>query len=112
MTKTECQYCDEKFAFQSELELHVIVHDEEPSFYCKSCTRSLGDLREHEESHTGNIHYCTIKGCDFSAPLKRYVRTHIKTTHAKKDALPYPCTKCEKRFKFYDQRKRHVANDH
>ena len=68
----ECQYCDEKFAFQSELEIHLTVHDEEPSFYCKSCTRSfmrVGDLKEHEESHTGNVHYCTVKGCDFSAPL-------------------------------------------
>ena len=111
----ECQYCDEKFAFRSELEIHQAVHDEEPSFYCKSCTRSfmrIGDLKEHEESHTGNIHYCTVKGCDFSAPLKCYVRTHIKTTHASKDALPYPCTKCNRRFKFYEQRKRHIANDH
>ena len=111
----KCQYCDEKFAFQSELEIHQTVHDEEPSFYCKSCTRSfmrLGDLREHEESHTGDVHYCTVKGCNFSAPLKRYVRTHIKTTHASKNALPYPCTKCNERFKFYEQRKRHIANYH
>ena len=111
----ECQYCDEKFAFRSELEIHQTVHDEEPTFYCKLCTRSfmrLGDLREHEESHTGVIHYCTVQGCDFSAPLKRYVKTHIKTTHASKDALPYPCTKCNRRFKFYEQRKRHLSSDH
>ena len=111
----ECQYCDETFAFQSELDLHLIVHEDEPTFFCKSCTKSfmrIGDLREHEESHSGNIHYCTIKGCDFSAPLKRYVKTHIKTTHAKKDALPYPCPKCAQRFKFYEQRKRHLASDH
>ena len=81
----ECQYCDEKFAFRSELELHLAVHEEEPSFYCKSCTRSfmrIRDLREHEESHTGNVHYCKVKGCDFSATLKCYVKTHMKTTHA------------------------------
>ena len=111
----ECQYCDEKFAFQSELELHLVVHENEPSFFCKSCTRSfmrVGDLREHEESHTGNIHYCTVKGCDFSATLKRYVRTHLKTTHAEKNTLPYPCSKCDRKFKFYEQRKRHIADDH
>ena len=111
----ECQYCDEKFTFPSELEMHLIVHEDEPSFFCKSCTRSfmrLGDLREHEESHTSDNHHCTVKGCDFSAPLKRYVRTHIKTTHASKDALPYSCSKCNEKFKFYEQRKRHMTNDH
>ena len=111
----ECQYCDETFAFQSELKLHLIVHEDEPTFFCKSCSRSfmrVGDLREHEESHTGKMHHCTIKGCNFSAPLKRYVRTHIKTTHSNKNALPYPCPKCTQKFKFYEQRKRHLANDH
>ena len=111
----ECQYCDKTFAFQSELELHLIKHEDEPTFFCKSCTRSfmrVGDLREHEESHTGKKHHCTIKGCNFSAPLKRYVRTHIKTTHANKNALPYPCPKCTQKFKFYEQRKRHLANEH
>ena len=111
----ECQYCDETFAFQSELELHLIKHEDEPTFFCKSCTRSfmrVGDLREHEESHTGKKHHCTIKGCNFSAPLKRYVKTHIKTTHANKNALPYPCPKCTQKFKFYEQRKRHLANEH
>ena len=115
--KLSCQYCKEKFAFKSELEMHMSKHQGEPSFYCKQCTKAfmrIGDLREHEETHTKKTHYCPKAGCTYSAKLKRYVRVYVQTMHADKEDLPYPCKKkgCKCSFKFYEQRKRHYNNDH
>ena len=72
----------------------------------------LPDLKEHEESHQGDVHECPIKGCEYTANRKRYIRIHVKTTHADEDNLPYPCKHCNQSFKFYEQRKRHYQNDH
>ena len=68
--KFKCQYCDQRFAFKSELEFHVTVHEGEPSFYCKhkDCNKGfvrLSDLKGHEETHTGEMHYCPY--CSLSA---------------------------------------------
>ena len=65
-----------------------------------------------KESHTGETHECPMPGCAYTAKLKRYIRIHLKTTHASDDDLPYPCKYCKQSFKFYEQRKRHYSNDH
>ena len=112
-----CQYCDEKFAFRSEVETHMAKHQDESTHYCRKCTKSfkrIGELREHEYTHTNKLRHCPIKDCPFSAKLKRYIRIHLKTTHADDENLPYPCKYkgCDRSFKFYEQRKRHYNNDH
>ena len=112
-----CQYCDEKFAFRSEVETHMAKHQGEPTHYCRKCTKSfkrIGELREHEQTHTTKLLYCPRRNCTFSAKLKRYIRIHLQTTHADEENLPYPCKYkgCDRSFKFYEQRKRHYNNDH
>ena len=112
-----CQYCNEKFAFKSEVDLHMANHLEETEHYCRQCTKSfkrIGELREHEQVHSNKTLYCPRKGCNFSGKLRRYIRTHLKTTHAEDGDLPYPCKykNCDRAFKFYEQRKRHYSNDH
>ena len=74
----------------------------------------IGDLREHEETHSKMTLYCPKDGCTFSAKLKRYIRVHVQTTHADEEDLPYPCKRegCERSFKFYEQQKHHYKNDH
>ena len=115
--KFSCQYCDEKFAFKSEVEIHMANHQGDATHFCRKCTKSfqrIGELREHEQTHTNKLLYCPKKGCSFSGKLKRYIRTHLQTTHADEENLPYQCKykKCDRSFKFYEQRKRHYNNDH
>ena len=85
-------------------------HRGEPSFYCTQCTKSfmrLGDLKEHEETHSKHIYNCPEKGCTFMAKLKYYIHIHVCTTHTDENDLPYPCEKegCDCSFKYYEQRK-------
>ena len=111
----KCKYCDQSFAFKSELEGHTIVHQGEPGFFCENCDKSFmryPDLAAHERTHTGDSHKCTIEGCGYSAKDIRYLKIHMKTTHSDKEHYLYSCEICHEKFKFYEQRKRHYNTYH
>ena len=56
-------------------------------------------------SPQGNFH------CDkFNTNMEKYLKEHIKSVHSQQ--LPYKCTKCEKRFMYRQQCKRHLDSDH
>ena len=111
----KCKYCDQSFAFKSELDGHTIVHQGEPGFFCDKCDKSFmryPDLAAHERTHTGDVHKCTVEGCGYNAKDIRYLKIHVKTTHSEKEHYLYPCELCKETFKFYEQRKRHYNNYH
>ena len=111
----KCRYCEQSFAFKSELHGHMIVHQGESGFFCEDCDKSFKRYQElvaHEKTHTGEIHRCTETDCDYKAKDIRYLKIHMKTTHAREENYLYQCEICEERFKFFEQRKRHYNNDH
>ena len=113
--KHQCAHCDQSFAFKSELNGHLITHQGEPGFFCENCDKSFmryQDLVAHEQTHTGVVHKCTIKGCNYSAKDNRYLKIHMKTTHASVDKYQYQCELCGQWFKFFEQRKRHYNTYH
>ena len=68
--KYKCNYCDQSFAFKSELDGHTIIHQGEPGFFCENCDKSFmryPDLAAHERTHMGDVHECTVEGCGYSA---------------------------------------------
>ena len=104
----KCKTCDQSFHFKSELDSHSMKHSKE-SLYCKKCDKSFvrnSDLNAHIDTH-GKKWKCTFPGCSKECADKRYLNTHMKVHSAE---LKYPCRKCKKRFRFYEQRKRHEAN--
>ena len=106
-----CELCDQTFHFRSEVTQHMDVHVGEPRYQCKDCTKKFirkSDLMAHAEGHN-KTWTCKFAGCNKTVTDKRYLNSHYKT-HS--DELKYPCTKCDKRFKFNEQRKRHLSNDH
>ena len=113
--KHQCAYCNESFAFKSELDGHLIKHQGEPGFFCENCEKSFKryqDLVAHEETHTGEVHKCMITGCNYSAKDNWYLKTHMKTTHASEENYQYQCELCGEEFKFFEQRKRHYNMYH
>ena len=106
-----CELCDQTFHFRSEVTQHMDVHVGEPRYQCKDCTKKFirkSDLTVHAEGHT-KTWTCKFAGCNKTVTDKRYLNLQYKT-HS--DELKYLCSKCDKRFKFNEQRKRHLSNDH
>ena len=92
--------------YESEQEQLFIFRDKTP--VKPSCVRAV----THEQTHTGTVHKCTVKGCSYSAKDIRYLKIHMKTTHSEVEDYLYPCELCGEKFKFYEQRKRHYNNHH
>ena len=99
-----CELCDQTFHFRSEITQHMDVHVGEPRYQCKDCTRKFirkSDLTAHAEGHI-KTWTCKFARCNETVTDKRYPNSHYKT-HS--DELKYPCSKCDRRFKFNEQRK-------
>ena len=104
----KCKFCKEGFPFKSELDGHLIKHQAEPGYFCEDCDRSFmryPDLTAHAESHSEEVHTCTEKGCNYKANDRRYLKIHLKMTHAKENDYLYECEICSEWFKFFEQRK-------
>ena len=87
------------------------VHVGEPKYQCNDCDCKFirkSDLMAHAEGHT-KTWTCKFAGCNKTVTYKRYLNSHYKT-HS--DEIKYPCLKCDRRFKFNEQRKRHLSTDH
>ena len=102
----QCEQCDKQFPFESQLTSHMISHDEEGQFACDQCPKKLknkSDLKKHLSAHTDETFEC--KYCDVYVAsdihnLKGHLKTHDKL-------LRYVCRYCAKRFKHFNQRRRH-----
>ena len=104
----KCKDCDQSFHFKSELNSHSMKHSTE-WLHCKQCDKSFvrnSDLNAHIATH-GEKWKCTFPGCNKECANKRYLNTHMKVHSAE---LKYPCRKCKKCFRFYEQRKWHEAD--
>ena len=105
----QCDKCPESFHFKSKLESHSNKYSEW-KFYCKKCNKGFiqnSDLNAHLDTHDQKWK-CSYKGCNKECADKRYLNTHMKVHSSE---LKYPCCKCKKRFRFYEQHKWH-ENDH
>ena len=106
-----CELCDQTFNFQSTVTQHMDVHVGEPKYQCKDCSRKFirkSDLMAHAEGHT-KTWTCKFARCNKTVTDKRYLNSHYKT-HS--NEVKYLCSKCDRRFKFNEQRKRHLSTDH
>ena len=110
----KCEDCDQKFSFKSELEIHKIKHSKKPTYKCTviGCDREYfrkSELTAHMVNHVGPPIKCPEKGCSYEHTDKWYIKQHMKS-HS--NELRYGCRHCDKRFKYYKQRKRHKGDDH
>ena len=106
-----CELCDQTFRFQSELTQYMDVHVGEAKFNCNECDCKFirkSDLKAHAEGHT-TTWTCKYDGCNKTVTDKRYLNLHYKT-HT--NELKYQCLKCDRKFKFNQQRKWHLLNYH
>ena len=105
--QSECTACNHTFALKSQLVQHSYSHTTTRQFKCpeKNCDRSFThehDLKKHEKSHSGEVHYCTR--CDYSNEDERLLNQHMnKHLRIKK----YFCKMCKQGFIYSNQLKRH-----
>ena len=105
-----CIICGKRFAFQSRLDQHKLVHQTESALECKEpdCSKkfkSIGDYNQHLKIHQDGGWYpcdfCTYKNKD-----KRNTMSHMRT-HTKEDEGRYECDKCFKKMRYLTQFIRH-----
>lgn len=81
----ECDRCELKFRYNSQLKKHAEVHQEHRlRFQCDHCVRTFmyaRDFRRHQLSHTDieKEHRCHL--CDFAAHLQTDLRRHLRDKH-------------------------------
>ena len=107
-----CGYCERKFPFKSQKDLHETIHTNTERHKCtvKDCTSSFGcesDLKLHMVVHKTPPIKCDF--CEYTNKDIRNVRQHSRV-HS--DVKPYKCERCPKRFKFVMQHKRHMVTSH
>ena len=100
-----CKHCGWSFSFDCQLNDHLKMHLPKKLHPCSfaNCDRSLThmyDLWKHECTHTKTVLLC--KDCDYKTKDVQNLRQH-KCIHT--GIKPYSCTKCEKCFTFYVQKK-------
>ena len=109
-----CRICSKICGFKSDLDLHMLKHVEDKRWYCKAdgCDKDFkrkSDLTAHETVHTGEFFICEYLGCKYKNRDPRLVKRHqrVHTQDAR-----VQCKKCNRKFVFYQQMKRHMKQDH
>ena len=108
----QCEKCDFRCHFESELLSHNIVHHKTPTHKCMvtNCGRWFKrkwELTNHIHTHEETMLKCDT--CHFTTKLNKHLKEH-KKPH--KEDLPYECKICHKRFQYGSGRKRHTDKDH
>ena len=107
----ECDICNLRFTYPSQLKTHAVKHTMVKSFECsvclkKFCSKSVLDI--HMRIHTGEAPYkCDICSRSFSIKcnLKMHLRTHT-------NERPFECDICSKTFISKSYIKRHILLNH
>ena len=108
----QCEKCDFRCHFGSELLSHNIVHRKTPTHKCMvaNCGRWFKrkwELTNHVRTHDETmLKYDT---CNFTTKLNKHLKEHKKRHE---EDLPYKCKICHKRFQYRSGRKRHTDKDH
>ena len=107
----QCEKCDFRCHFESELSSHNIVHCKTPTHKCMVANCGHWFKRKLELTN----HVCTqdetmlkCDTCNFMTKLKKHLKEHKKRHE---EDLPYECKICHKRFQYRSGRKRHTDND-
>ena len=101
--------CGAKFAFESQLKTHSIVHRKTPEHHCvyPKCGKSYknkGDLKRHADEHNQSEHQCP--DCSYSNKDIRNLESHRRQHN---DIKPYQCVRCNEQFKYNSQYRRHIG---
>ena len=106
----ECKVCDHGFQFLSQLREHMRVHQSQGDWVCfkPKCGKHFkweSELNAHLLVHNKVQLQCDQ--CPYHNPDPRNLRAH-KQRHD--DSRPFKCAQCGKRFKWVQQRKRHLKS--
>ena len=109
-----CDICGKTCPFQSDLLRHMEKHKENSQWKCNhaDCAKEFkrkAELVTHMVTHTGKIFMCEYPRCEFTNKDPRNVKRHYRV-HTREKKVK--CKKCEERFVFYMQMKRHMERDH
>ncbi|XP_055854026.1 zinc finger protein with KRAB and SCAN domains 8-like [Episyrphus balteatus] len=102
-----CPHCERSFPLQQLLDIHLVNHNRERSFFCEFCDKSFFskyDLQKHNLTHTGEKPYkCVVcnKGFTRSTLLHRHEKTHT-------DIPKFICVFCEKSFISQEEMEKHT----
>ncbi|XP_071207943.1 zinc finger protein 70-like isoform X2 [Salvelinus alpinus] len=96
-TRFSCHVCSKRFTVNTELIMHMAIHEGDKSFkcsYCGKCFSNRSNMNKHIRSHTGEkLYQCPHCGKGFSSSSN--LKVHIKSHTGEKS---YPCRFCGKRF--------------
>ena len=105
----QCDQCSKAYPFESQLIQHKISHEEEGQYQCTKCPKTIrnkSDFKKHMKAHEDITLDC--KFCDtYTATDIRNLKSHLKTHDG---LMRYVCKFCGKRFKHYNQRRRHIVD--
>ena len=106
----ECKTCEKGFSFASQHRAHNRKHSKDTGFVCmkSGCGKRFkrdNELNAHVKTHRKTAIKCGEKGCSYSNKDIRNVRAHRKC-HS--NQLPYSCPLCGKKFRWQQQKKRHL----
>ena len=95
----DCDVCEKKFSFNSQLENHKRKEHIKKDFQCDICGKKLSDnsrLKRHKNTQHGE-RAVTILECNFCRKTYKNssdLRSHIRLEHGE----PFKCELCEKPF--------------
>jgi len=79
-------------------------------YQCEICSKLFKkqyNLQQHTRIHTSDYLYCHYSNCGKKFNDKSTLNKHVKSIHLKE--TPYPCDKCDKKFKTRDNLKQHYV---
>lgn len=88
-----CEFCDKKFHYKHNLEVHRLLHSEERKYSCNHCAstfKTRNYLSKHLKSHFNGAKSFFCTQCDFRTTQKRYLAEHIKRKHSKTSCTNSP----------------------
>uniref|UniRef100_A0A182QL75 C2H2-type domain-containing protein n=1 Tax=Anopheles farauti TaxID=69004 RepID=A0A182QL75_9DIPT len=108
-----CHYCVEKVHFKrfAEADVHYRVEHKQPPFLkCPKCDKKchnpgmfISHMETHDDPEKSRCHICgKLTDCNIS--LKKHMRVHQGKLEQN---LPYPCSRCKRKFETEEQRDKH-----